>query len=119
MIDLGKREGASIRFRSTQALLVDALLQSRLRKTDNAFADLRQRLIDAAPVPRQEPPTLTTSLRPYQRAGLGWLVFLRNAGLGAASGGGRREGTIRVWSTTDEGKHWKGPGEVKCPVAPG
>lgn len=82
VLDLGKREGASVRFRSTQALLVDALLQSRLRKTDKAFADLRQRLIDAAPVPRQEPPTLTTSLRPYQRAGLGWLDFLRNAGLG-------------------------------------
>ncbi|PYQ32090.1 MAG: helicase SNF2 [Acidobacteria bacterium] len=82
VLDLGKREGASVRFRSTQALLVDALLQSKLQKTDNAFADLRQRLIDAAPVPRQEPPTLTTSLRPYQRAGLGWLDFLRNLGLG-------------------------------------
>src|SRR5581483_5318694 len=23
-----------------------------------------------------------------------------------------------VWSTTDEGKHWKGPGELKYPVAP-
>jgi superfamily II DNA or RNA helicase len=82
VLDLGKREGASVRFRSTQALLVDALLQSKLRKTDDAFADLRQRLIDAAPVPRQEPPTLTASLRPYQRAGLGWLDFLRSAGLG-------------------------------------
>ena len=38
-----------------------------------------------------------------------------NAGVG---GGTRREGTIRVWSTTDEGRHWRGPVELNCPVAP-
>jgi len=34
------------------------------------------------------------------------------------SAGGPREGTIRVWSTPDEGRHWRGPVELKCPVAP-
>ena len=82
LLDLGKKDGDRIRFRPTQALLVDALLQSRSKKTDDAFADLRQRLAAAAPVPRNEPPTLQATLRPYQRNGLGWLHFLRAIGAG-------------------------------------
>ncbi|HJQ40513.1 MAG TPA: DEAD/DEAH box helicase [Thermoanaerobaculia bacterium] len=82
LVDLGKRENDRIRFRPTQALLIDALLQSRLKKSDGAFADLRQRLAAAAPVPRNEPKTLKATLRPYQRAGLGWLHFLRSIDTG-------------------------------------
>ena len=82
VIELGKRDGSGLRFRLPQALLIDALLESRPRKSDEGFAALRQRLADASPAPRQEPPTLGTKLRPYQRAGLGWLHFLREAGLG-------------------------------------
>jgi superfamily II DNA or RNA helicase len=81
VLELGKREGDSVRFRPAQALLVDALLQSR-GKADAAFTTLRQRIADAAPEPRQEPASLAAELRPYQRAGLGWLHFLRNAALG-------------------------------------
>jgi SNF2 family DNA or RNA helicase len=82
VLDLGKREGLALRFRMPQALLIDALLKSTRHKSDVAFADLCRRVADAAPEPRQEPPTLTTALRPYQRAGLGWLHFLREAGFG-------------------------------------
>ncbi|HEY2091076.1 MAG TPA: SNF2-related protein [Thermoanaerobaculia bacterium] len=82
VLDLGKREGLALRFRMPQALLIDALLKSTRHKSDVAFADLCRRVADAAPEPRQEPPTLTTALRPYQRAGLGWLHFLRDAGFG-------------------------------------
>ena len=82
LLELGKREGDAVRFRSSQALLIDALLQSKPRKADVAFTELRQRIADASPAPRQEPPTLMTELRPYQRAGLGWLDFLRTTGLG-------------------------------------
>jgi SNF2 family DNA or RNA helicase len=81
-LELGKREGSAVRFRQSQALLIDALLKSNTRKVDTAFAELRQRVADASPEPRQEPPTLMTELRPYQRAGLGWLEFLRTTGLG-------------------------------------
>ncbi|HEV7428150.1 MAG TPA: SNF2-related protein [Thermoanaerobaculia bacterium] len=81
-LELGKREGTGVRFRPSQALLIDALLKSNTRKVDTAFADLRQRVSEASPEPRQEPPTLMTELRPYQRAGLGWLDFLRTTGLG-------------------------------------
>ena len=82
VLELGKRHGDAVRFRPAQALLIDALTQSKHRKTDQAFTDFRQRIADASPEPRQEPPTLAAELRPYQRAGLGWLEFLRTTGLG-------------------------------------
>lgn len=82
VVDLGKREGDAVRFRPAQALLIDALLQSKTRRADDAFAELRHRIAEASPEPRMEPPTLTATLRPYQRAGLGWLHFLRTTGLG-------------------------------------
>ncbi len=82
VLELGKREGDALRFRNPQALLIDALLQSKATKVDDAFIDLRERISGASPEPRQEPPTLTAELRPYQRAGLGWLEFLRTTGLG-------------------------------------
>ena len=82
VLELGKREGEALRFPSGQALLVDALLQSKPRKSDEAFGALCRRMTGAAPAPRPEPPTFASELRPYQRAGLGWLHFLREAGLG-------------------------------------
>jgi superfamily II DNA or RNA helicase len=82
VVELGKVQGEAVRFRNSQALLIDALLRTNAHTADTAFTDLRQRLSCASPEPRQEPPTLAATLRPYQRAGLGWLEFLRTAGLG-------------------------------------
>ncbi|HEX2061008.1 MAG TPA: DEAD/DEAH box helicase [Thermoanaerobaculia bacterium] len=82
LLDLGKKHGDAVRFRASQALLIDALLQSKKARADEAFVDLRRRLASASPEPRQEPPTLHATLRPYQRAGLGWLHFLRATSLG-------------------------------------
>ena len=82
VLELGKREGDAVRFRPAQALLVDALLHAKARTSDDAFAALRERIAHASPEPRQEPATLATELRPYQRAGLGWLHFLRETELG-------------------------------------
>jgi superfamily II DNA or RNA helicase len=82
VLDLGQKKGDAVRFRTSQALLVDALLQSKKTTADAAFTDLRERLNAAEPAPAQEPPTLKAELRPYQRAGLGWLLFLRQSGIG-------------------------------------
>ena len=94
MLELGKKEGNAVRFRPAQALLIDALLQTNARRTDDAFTDLRRRIAGGGqaippvpgqaglPVPHREPATLKAELRPYQRAGLGWLHFLRETGLG-------------------------------------
>ncbi|HET8798222.1 MAG TPA: DEAD/DEAH box helicase, partial [Thermoanaerobaculia bacterium] len=82
VLDLGKRTGDVLRFRKAQALLIDALLAERKPKADASFRALRSRILDARPEPRTEPPTLGTELRPYQRAGLGWMSFLRETGIG-------------------------------------
>ena len=55
VLDLGKREGEGVRFRTSQALLIDALLQGKRRTVDDAFAELRQRVAEARPEPQQEP----------------------------------------------------------------
>ena len=70
VIELGKREGNTLRFRPHQSVLVDALLERRTKREQRA------------PEPRQEPATLKAELRPYQRAGLGWLHFLRDSHIG-------------------------------------
>ncbi|HUR82391.1 MAG TPA: SNF2-related protein, partial [Thermoanaerobaculia bacterium] len=82
IIELGKVHGQSVRFRPTQALLIDALLRSNAKTADLHFEDLRKRLAFTTPESRQEPESLKTTLREYQRAGLGWLHFLRDTGLG-------------------------------------
>src|SRR5207253_11516592 len=82
VLDLGQKKGGAVRFRTSQALLVDALLQSKKTIADAAFTDLRERLSAAEPAPAHEPRTLQAELRPYQRAGLGWLLFLRQSGIG-------------------------------------
>ncbi|HWW60998.1 MAG TPA: SNF2-related protein, partial [Thermoanaerobaculia bacterium] len=82
VLELGKREGDAVRFRASQALLVDAMLQTKPRSVDDKFAAMRQALAAHAPAPQKEPPTLAAELRPYQREGLGWLEFLRTTGIG-------------------------------------
>jgi superfamily II DNA or RNA helicase len=82
VLELGKRHDNALRFHSAQALLVDALMQDKPPTADGAFADLRHRIADTKPEPRHEPPTLAAELRPYQRAGLGWMDFLRDLHLG-------------------------------------
>lgn len=53
-------------------------------------------------------------------------VYLMHAMIGGAAGamlgmtesGQQRQGTIQIWSTTDEGRTWKGPSEIACPLQP-
>jgi superfamily II DNA or RNA helicase len=82
VVELGRRHEDSLRFHSAQALIVDALLHNKPPAADGAYAELRDKLTGTTPEPRQEPATLTAELRPYQRAGLGWMHFLRDLNLG-------------------------------------
>lgn len=73
-----------LRFLSSQALIVDALLAA-LPPTDvdAAFAKLRTKLQAFDRIkPIKEPRGFRGELRAYQRQGLGWLDFLREFGLG-------------------------------------
>jgi len=87
LADLAEVDGDRLRFRPSQALLLDALLADREAdvqiEVDRRFSRLRDRLRSFAGVkPRDEPPGFRGELRPYQKEGLGWLGFLAEFGLG-------------------------------------
>jgi superfamily II DNA or RNA helicase len=73
-----------LRFLPSQALLVDALLATMpAPDVDKAFAELRDKLQAFDRIkPKKELKTFEGELRTYQREGLGWLLFLRDFGLG-------------------------------------
>jgi uncharacterized Zn finger protein len=81
---LGEQREDHLRFSRSQVGLLDALLASQPQaKWDTEFAHARKELdsfrtIKAAPEPRG----FVGRLRPYQREGLGWLLFLQRFGLG-------------------------------------
>jgi len=81
---IGQREGEALRFRSSQGWLLDRLLADRPGvDVDAAFARLRRVLTDFEGLEsRSEPASFQGVLRAYQRVGLGWFAFLRDAGLG-------------------------------------
>ena len=81
---MGEAEGDRIRFRPSQALLLDALLAAQQEvSVDRGFADLRRKLRSFDGVsPRDEPRGFSGQLRNYQKEGLGWLDFLRDFRLG-------------------------------------
>jgi superfamily II DNA or RNA helicase len=81
---LGTAEGDRVRFRSVQAVLLDAWLADEPEITsDEAFERARRRLHEFSRIePADPPPGFRGELRPYQRAGLGWLHFLRDFGFG-------------------------------------
>jgi len=76
--------GDALRFRTSQAALLDVWLEGQQQvEVDRAFAALRARLARFAGIePCAEPAGFHGRLRGYQREGLGWLEFLREFGLG-------------------------------------
>jgi superfamily II DNA or RNA helicase len=84
LAELGQPSGDHLRFQPAQAGLLDSLLAAEPAATaDRGFADARRRLAGFAGIePAAPPPGFHGELRPYQRAGLGWLHFLREFGFG-------------------------------------
>jgi len=84
MAELGDAEGDAIRFRSSQAMLLDALLMAQEQVTvDAPFAKLREKLRSFNGIgPVDEPRGFIGELRSYQKTGLGWLRFLQDFRLG-------------------------------------
>ena len=82
LVGLGKIDGEKLKFHQSQTLLLDTLLAAQAdSKTDGQFERLKAKLgsqAKACPPPK----SFQGELRQYQREGLGWLQFLRDAGFG-------------------------------------
>lgn len=77
-------QGSSLRFRRNQAALLDALLASKEGATfDDNFERARAEVKSFSKIkPANAPKGFAGKLRPYQREGLGWLLFLQKFGFG-------------------------------------
>ena len=81
---VAKVEGTKLRFKFTQAALIDSLLDRQsLVHVDARFEEIRTRLRSFEKIdPIQPASSFTGTLRTYQQEGLGWLAFLRDFGMG-------------------------------------
>ncbi|MBB6430144.1 DEAD/DEAH box helicase [Algisphaera agarilytica] len=81
---LGQIEGDHLRFKSSQAAMLDALLDEKdLVEIDDRFKQARERLKQFEGIKPLDPaPEFGGKLRSYQSEGLGWLAFLREFGMG-------------------------------------
>jgi superfamily II DNA or RNA helicase len=84
LAETGTLEGGRLRFKKTQAALLDALLAAQPEvDVDAAFARARAELARASTITPADPPdAFHGTLRAYQREGLGWLLFLDRTGFG-------------------------------------
>ena len=81
---MGEADGDHIRFRSSQAGILDALLAAQPSvDCDEAFRHVRRELARFASIgPAEQPAGFNGRLRDYQREGLGWMHFLRQFSFG-------------------------------------
>ena len=127
LAELATIESDRLRFRPSQALLLDALLADREQEVylqaDRKFTQLRNRLRSFAGIePREAPAGFQGELRGYQREGLGWLAFLAEFGLGGCLADDMGLGkTVQVlaWLATRRRKRRRGePRRPSLVVAP-
>jgi superfamily II DNA or RNA helicase len=81
---VGAPEDGHLRFRRSQAGLLDALLAAQPEaRCDEAFARIREELrLFQGVEPARQPAGFVGFLRDYQRDGLGWMEFLRRFSFG-------------------------------------
>jgi superfamily II DNA or RNA helicase len=84
LADLATISDGNLRFNSSQAGMLDALLAAQPEiEVDAAFEKVRQNLRQfEGVVAVDSPPGFHGELRPYQREGLGWLDYLQRFGFG-------------------------------------
>lgn len=122
---LGESRGDAVRFRSSQAMFLDALLAAQSDvKTDARFEKARAKLREFGGVRGcEQPKQFVGELREYQRFGLGWFHFLQDFGLGGCLADDMGLGkTIQVLALLEERRARRvGPGRPRAPslvVAP-
>ena len=84
LTQLGEVHSEKLRFRIQQATIVNALLDQRLAE---ASQEMRTALAELeaveTPAPAKAPASFNATLRQYQEVGLGWLMAMQKAHLGA------------------------------------
>lgn len=103
---LGTMIGNALRFRSSQALMIDTLLDAQALKVDydSEFLALRKRLRSFDGIkPARQPHTFEGEMRPYQLEGLAWLRGLYALGMGGCLADDMGLGkTIQVLALLDD-----------------
>lgn len=83
MFELGETTADGVRYRRTQAFVIDSLFADLDVKTDMDFERIVGKLKNFTGVkPGKQPRTFQGDLRPYQMQGLGWFRFLQDFGFG-------------------------------------
>ena len=83
LTEIGLTDDSQVRFRQEQAALLHALLAEQLQDLDGRYYATLQKLQNVpAAMPTDAPPGFLANLRPYQKAGLGWLLSLQRLRLG-------------------------------------
>ena len=110
----GAAEGDAIRFRRSQAALLDALLAMQPAiEYDEVFGRVRAELQTFGGLaPLDPPPSFHGILREYQREALGWFEFLRRFGFGGCLADDMGLGkTVMVLALLDARRHDRGKKE--------
>jgi superfamily II DNA or RNA helicase len=113
--DLGTAETDHLRFRRSQAGVLDALLAAQPEAScDELFATVRRELeAFSAIAPADAPAGFVGTLRPYQREGLGWLHFLRRFGFGGCLADDMGLGkTVQVLALLEERRAARAAGDT-------
>ena len=114
----GAPQDGHIRFRSTQAGLLDALLAAQPEaRCDEAFARVREELQRFQGIaPAQQPDGFVGRLRNYQCEGLGWMEFLRRFSFGGCLADDMGVGkTAQVLALLETRRELRAAGEALAP----
>ena len=115
---MGETEGDHIRFRPSQAGVLDALLATQPAvDCDAAFRRVRQELDRFQTIgPAEQPAGFQGVLREYQREGLGWMHFLRQFSFGGCLADDMGVGkTAQVLALLETRRELRAKGEVDAP----
>ena len=116
----GSPEGDHLRFRPSQAALLDALLATQPDVScDETFARAREQLKAFNGIRPQDPAaTFSGTLRAYQREGVGWLTFLQQFGFGGCLADDMGLGkTVMVLAMLDWRRTVQPPGDRRPSLA--
>jgi len=119
-LGFGESSDDSVRFRPTQAMVIDSILSAQPSATmDRGYKMLLKKLSNISGIkPRKELKTFKGELRDYQRDGLGWLRFLNGLQFGGCLADDMGLGkTIQILAMLEERRRRKlKDGETRKPT---